>query len=610
MDCKIDIYEYRDYLRQRYGETLHRLPIDTGGNCPHRDTGGHGGCIFCPEDGARAVQLGKTEGIRQQITAGVTFAQRRYKASAFMAYLQTYTSTFASLETIQQQVDIILETKGIKAIAFGTRPDCLAPHIIDYLKGLNKHIDIWIELGVQTCHDQTLLRINRGHDWQSSKEAIIKIKKAGLSTAVHLILGLPTESAVQMRQTIDSVCSLPIDALKLHNLHVIKNTRLAEEYHRHKFPLYSEHEYSDLLLELLPHIPKHIPLIRLTTDTDHDQLIAPHWTMSKGQFRQHLSKQMKARGIAQGCALGAPSAPAKTTQAQNTSTVPVTTGDGSVTFFNRASKEHYHPLTGAKSATNCNYIIPANLENRLQKGTVQLLDICFGLGYNSLLACELAMRGGKKLEITALEMDSTVVERAALALQGNGGAFDWHECLTTLHRTGCWQKEGCRIEIIWGDARHTAKKCTSTFDLIFLDAFTPQRNSELWTLDFFNILHPLVPAEGALITSCTATPVRAGFLLAGFFLGETAPAGRERGGTICTTTQTLIERPLPERERFLMATRRGVPYRDPSGTRTNKEILRTREFEITQKKTGVFRPPGQADDKDQCLGDVQDKKTT
>ena len=584
MSSKIDIYEYRDYLQKRYGEILYRVPIDTGGNCPHRNFDGTGGCTFCPEDGARAVQLGQAEDIREQIYKGVRFAQRRYKASAFMAYLQTYTSTFSSVATIQQQVDIILETEGVKAIAFGTRPDCVAPGIIEYLTELNKRIDVWIELGVQTCHDHTLQRINRGHDWQSSQEAIVKINKAGLSTAVHLILGLPGESVDDMRRTIETVCTLPVDAIKLHNLHIIENTSLAKEYQTAPFPLYLEHEYCDLLLKLLPHIPEHIPLIRLTTDTLKEKLIAPHWSMSKGQFRKYLSKQMRARGISQGIALRTGSAPVKAAQLHETPAMAVTTDDGSVTFYNETIKEHYHTLAGARSEALKKYIVPGSLEARLQKGKIQLLDICFGLGYNSLLACETAMQKGGQLEITALEMDSTVVAKAAFRLQEKETFFDWNKCLKTLHETGHWEENGCKIQLLWGDARHTAKKLSTRFDLIWLDAFSTQRNSELWTLDFFKTLQPLLTEDGALLTYCAAIPVRAGFIQAGFFIGETEPFKRERGGTICTNKQTLISKSVPDRDIFLINTNRGIPYRDPNGTRTNKEILRAREFEISNRK--------------------------
>jgi len=585
MSSKLDIFEYRDYLKKRYGEILYRVPIDTGGKCPHRQADGSGGCTFCPEDGARAVQLGKGGDIREQLYKGVRFAQRRYKGTAFMAYLQTYTSTFTSLSVIKEQVEVILETDGIKAIAFGTRPDCLRADVLDYFQILNKEVDVWVELGVQTCHNHTLKKINRGHNWQSSHDAIIELHKAGLSVAVHLILGLPGETVEDMRQTIKTVTTLPIDAIKLHNLHIIQHTELAKEYAKEPFPLYSEHEYSDLLLKLLPHIPAHIPIIRLTTDTAGGMLLAPHWTMSKGQFRKHLAKQMRARGITQSSALRDGSSPVRAANLQESSEMSVTTDDGSVTFYNDTIKEHYHTLAGARSEAEKKYVIPGKLQQRLQQGPVHLLDICFGLGYNSLLSCDMAMKLGKKLHITALEMDSTVVAKAALGLREDNAYFNWNNCLKTLVAKGFWEEKGCSIQLNWGDARHTVKQLAPQFDLIWLDAFSTQRNSELWTVDFLKKLHPLLAQNGAILTYCAAIPVRSGFKEAGFYIGETDPFGRQRGGTIASINKGIISRPIPERDLYLMGTSRGVPYRDPSGTRTNKEILRAREYEITELKT-------------------------
>ena len=584
MSSKIDIYEYRDYLQKRYGEILYRVPIDSGGTCPHRNTIGRGGCTFCPADGARAVQLGKTKELRDQINTGIRFATRRYKATAFMAYLQTFTSTYNSLDSIIKQVEIIQEHREIRAIAFGTRPDCLQHHVIDYLTELNRIIDVWVELGVQTSHNPTLTRINRGHDWQCSKDAIITLNNRGISTVAHLILGLPGETIQTMRETISAVCALPIDAIKLHNLHVVKNTRLAQEYQISPFPLFDEHEYCNLLLELLPSIPEHIPIVRLTTDTAEEMLVAPHWTMSKGQFRKYLAKQMRAQGIAQGIALRDHAAPVKAAYLSDGPDVLVTTKDGSVTFYNETIKEHYHTLAGARSEAENKYIIPAKLDRRLKHGPVRLLDICFGLGYNSLLSCERAMKAGEPLEIVALEMDKNVVQKAASGIQEQATFFNWQKCLDTLYRDGEWKENGCRIRLIWGDARHTAKKLNGTFDLIWLDAFSTQRNSELWTVDFFNILRPLLAADGALFTYCAAIPVRAGLVEAGFNIGETDPFGRERGGTIACTAVELIQREIPERDRFLMNTSRGVPYRDPNGTHSNREILRNREYEIVRRK--------------------------
>jgi len=576
------IFEYRDYLRKRYGEVLYRVPVDVGLGCPHRQSDGSGGCTFCPEDGARAVQLGDIQEIGEQVQAGVAFARKRYKAKAFMAYLQAYTSTFGSSQQLEQLVHTICEDHHFHAITFGARPDCLSENVLTYLKNLNKRLDVWVELGVQTIHDQTLKHINRGHDWNQSRDAITRLNKAGLQVGVHLILGLPGETVTHFKETVNTVCALPINALKLHNLHVIQGTELERQFLKHSFPIFSEHEYVDILLELLPLIPAELPIIRLTTDTPQEVLTAPHWSMSKGQFRGYLFQQMKKLQIYQGMARPTPTqAPLK---GSKTPPEKVATKDGSITFWNAEVKEYYHTMAGARSEALQKYSHPGKLDQRLAKGKVKILDICFGLGYNSLLACEKALQTGSRLDTIALEMDKRVVQAASQDLIEQGTAFDWKDCLSTLYKTGYWKHESCSITMVWGDARHTINTAHGPFDLIWLDAFSTQRNSELWTIDFFKRLYPLLDTRGALLTYCAAIPVRAAFIEAGFYVGETAAFGRERGGTIVTKNPQLIEIPLPERDLFLIQSTRGTPYRDPDGTRTNKEILRHREEEIVRRK--------------------------
>lgn len=584
------IFHYRDYLRQQYGAILHRVPLDAGFRCPHRRADGSGGCTFCPPDGARAVQIGSLQDIRHQIQAGVAFARKRYKATAFMAYLQAFTATFTSLELLEELVQTIRKEYPFHAITFGTRPDCLSTQIIAYLQELNQHLDVWVELGIQTTHDQSLKRIRRGHDWACGHIAINRLHQAGLHVGVHLIIGLPGETPAHFQQTMATLAPLPIDAIKLHNLHVIRHTELAASYGRSPFPVYSEHAYAEILLNLLPMIPADRPIIRLTTDTPPEQLLAPRWSMSKGQFLRYLLQQMEQRQIYQGQEVEGNCSPGEHEQAPAPLPPPVATEDGSITFWNAQFKEHYHTLAGARSEAEQKYCIPGRLQQRLAQGPVRILDICFGLGYNSLSSCEQALGIGGQVEIIGLEMDKRTVEAAARQLQESGTAFDWNACLEQLFQTGCWQEEGCSIRLLWGDARHTLSQVSGLFDLIWLDAFSTQRNSELWTVDFFSRLRPLLKPDGALLTYCAAIPVRSGLLAAGFQVGETAAFGRQRGGTIAAATVQGIGQPLPERDQYLMETVRGTPYRDPLGTRTNKEILRAREQEIVRCKAHSNQP--------------------
>lgn len=379
-----------------------------------------------------------------------------------------------------------------------------------------------------------------------------------------------------MKETIERLNHLPIQGIKLHNLHILKDTVLEEEFARAPFPLFDENEYMELLLQLLPLIPAARPLIRLTTDSPEAQLIAPNWKLSKGKFLKNLKNQMVLRGISQGMEV-------KSEDQKPTETAPlfspVATEDGSPTFYSEQFKEHFHSRAGARSEAKQKYCEPANLVERLKKGPIQLMDICFGLGYNSLVSCEEALRVGGELTITALEMDRRVVQSAA-AIPSVSSPFNYRDCLEELVETGSWKCQGCTIQMIWGDARQTIAQLDTHYDLIWLDGFSTQRNSELWTVDFFTKLNPLLARNGVLCTYCAAIPVRRGFMEAGFHVGESPAFGRERGGTVVSHDASLLPQPLPERDLFLMKGSRGIPYRDPNANRSNREILRARQDEI------------------------------
>jgi chorismate dehydratase len=206
------------------------------------------------------------------------------------------------------------------------------------------------------------------------------------------------------------------------------------------------------------------------------------------------------------------------------------------------------------------------------------------MGYNSLVACETAGRDNGRLIITGLEIDRRVVAQTAVDSKEQGASFDWKGCLQQLAEKGLWQGEFAEIELLWGDARRTVQALPKGYDLIWLDAFSPRKNTELWTIDFFNKLKSLLTKGGVLLSYSAAIPVRSGLQQAGFTVGETKAFGRDRGGTIAALDPALIENPLDAREQHLIKSSRGTPYRDPAGTRSKKEILRAREYEILKGK--------------------------
>jgi tRNA U34 5-methylaminomethyl-2-thiouridine-forming methyltransferase MnmC len=355
-----------------------------------------------------------------------------------------------------------------------------------------------------------------------------------------------------------------------------------------------EHDFAEHLMDFIRRMPPDIPIMRITTDTLDDELIAPKWHMAKGQFIDYVNQQMTCREWKQGDLWRGHDVKPKSSNVEEIPSTlqpfnPVTTTDGSTTFWNADYKEHYHTPAGARLEAEEKYIVPSKLRERLALGDVALLDVCFGLGYNSLSALNAMWQdAASTLSITALEMDRRVVGAAAQNIQSReADAFDWRKTLSELYRHGKSAIGNRQSAIIhWGDARHTVSTLDpNAYDLVYLDAFSTQRNSELWTVDFFRKLKAVMKPDGVLLTYCAAIPVRAGLLEAGFFVGETAPVGRQRGGTLAALRAEDIEIPLPDHEtKMIRDTTRGLPYRDPYGVWTNKEILRDRQDRIIQSK--------------------------
>ena len=578
------INSYSDFLRRRYGHDLYRVPVDLGLGCPNRNPDGTGGCVFCAEDGGRAPQLGDAVSLREQVGRGVTFARQRYGARGLLLYVQAYTGTFADPEHQESLFRELLDAYPFEAISVGTRPDCLPDETIELLVRLRDRVDVWVELGLQTSHDDTLRCMGRGHTWRDAVDAVRRLDEAGLCVAAHVILGFPGENRRLYRQTARRLADLPLSGIKIHNLHVLEGTALAEQYRRKPFPVFGEQEYADVLIDFLRHLPPDLPVMRLTTDSPAEKLIAPRWEMSKGQFLEHVDRLMRLLSVRQGDRYGTDGA------GREKDYRPVLTGDGSVTFWSPEFKEHCHCRAGARSEALAKFIEPSRLEERLMAGDVALLDVCFGLGYNTLCAGALAerVRNGN-LTVTALEIDRDLVAAASSAVSTPvSSSFDWGECLATLVHGGRFQSGRFGAELLWGDARFTVSRlCSRAFDAIFLDAFSTQRNPELWTFDFLSLLASMLTPDGVLVTYCAALPVRSAFMKAGLHVGETSPMGRKRGGTIAARSAELIECPLPAAEKVtIQTTSRGLPYRDPSRAWSAKRILRDREERVRAVKAG------------------------
>jgi radical SAM protein (TIGR01212 family) len=293
-------YTYRQYLLDTYGHRVYRVPINLGWGCPHRKDDGSGGCSFCPADGAHSVQTPKTDDIREQIQAGISFARDRYHVEHFMAYIQAYTGTYADPKEQERQYRKILEAYPFESMSIGTRPDCLSPQTLELLTTLKEKVDVIVELGIQTMHDDLLQRINRGHNWATSLEAIQRLHHAGIRVFPHVILGLPGSNEAMDRETAITLSRLPLDGVKIHNLHVIRKTPLAEEYTAKPFPVLDEVEYADRLIDFIRHLPPTMAIGRIKTDTPAEELIAPKWHLKKGSFLHLIQTRMQNENLKQG----------------------------------------------------------------------------------------------------------------------------------------------------------------------------------------------------------------------------------------------------------------------------------------------------------------------
>ncbi len=555
---------FKDYLIRRFGRPLHRVPIDLPYLCPQRLKDSGGRCIFCAEDGALARHLKRNLNLREQVDSGISYLKRRHgEGHGLIAYFQTFTNTNAPLEAVRRHYEETLSLADFAMLITATRPDCLPDETVGYLAELNRRIETWVELGVQTANERTLELIRRGHGFACVEDAVRRLDAAGIRTAAHVIIGLPGETAEDYRATAVKIAALPFSAVKIHNLLILKDTPLSEIYSRDKSFVHpmNEYEYAGALLEFLKHIPPEWPLMRISADADPGRIIAPKWWMKKGQFIEYV------RNMAESGSGGGPGAPR------------IRTNDGSYTFFHPAYGEHFHTTAGAKSEAHRKFIEPCGIRGELETGReIRMLDVGFGLGYNAMESARLAEEvGNGRLIITSLEKDPETAKFAESAHEGDGFYL---EILDALRKQRRWSGRFSCIDIIYGDARATLKELLirqGKFDFILLDPFSPGKNPELWTYDFIRILAGTLADGGIIATYSAAYPVRGALMRCGFAVGESRPFGRKRGGTLASKDFAKIAIPITEKETGIICkSTAGAAYRDPQSDWPREKILEHR----------------------------------
>lgn len=494
-------YTFKEYMKKTYGYPLYSIPIDLDFGCPNRKADGSEGCTFCPENGARAAQTLDAKSIEEQIQKGVSFAKNRYKAEKFMLYIQAYTGTFTSVINQKEAYSKLLNSFNFDAISIGTRPDCLNTQTLNYLKELNETIDVHIDLGVQTLKDDTLRDINRGHDSRCSLEAIKRIKEYGLKVFTHIIVGFKNETRDDWINTVKTLCKLDIDGIKIHNLHIIKNTQLHKEYEKKPFKTYTEYEYANELIYLIRHIPSHIPLIRISTDTPKEILIAPLWNMQKGQFSEYLNERMLWADFRQADLVE--ELPFLDTKKQNSFTLE----DGSITVWDKKYKDYYHPKSGAFKQAKELFLKQSLLEEKLKTKDIHLLDIGFGMGYNSLEAMRLEK--SNSLFITAIDKNRSIIKEASEFLESKN-------ILEEIYETFEYKDKKNSLKLILDDARYALTTLDKKFDIIFLDSFIHNLNPSLITVEFIALIKKVLKDDGVLVCSQNIDSLKSALSLNGF----------------------------------------------------------------------------------------------
>jgi len=295
-------YSYNQYLREKFGCRVHKLSLDAGFSCPNFDGSlSRTGCIFCNNRAFSPFSREPGLSLEDQIIRSMSFSKKRFKAKKFIAYFQSFSSTYADPAELKKKYDVIRKFKDIVGLAISTRPDCIDKAKLDLIGGYAQDYRVYLEYGLQTMHDRTLQKINRNHSFVDFTRAVeMTAKRKNIHTSAHVIIGLPGEGEKEIKETASAVAGLPLWGIKFHCLHAVKDTVLADMYDRGEVSLLSEDEYIDLLIQFLEIIPEQWVILRLVSDADRDCLIAPQWVNQKQRILQKIEKELETRDTRQG----------------------------------------------------------------------------------------------------------------------------------------------------------------------------------------------------------------------------------------------------------------------------------------------------------------------
>jgi radical SAM protein (TIGR01212 family) len=294
-------YAFSRFLRERFGEKVYRVTVDAGFTCPNVDGSvAVGGCVYCDNRSFSPNRRLPRTSVREQIERGIAILGKRYNVNRFIAYFQAATNTYAPVDRLRRLYDEALDHPQIVGLAIGTRPDCVPDPVLDLLEGYARERYVCLELGLQSVHDRSLDWMNRGHHFDTFVDAVQRCQGRGLDLCAHVILGLPDESPADMMATADALARLPVNGVKIHNLHVVRATPLEEMFTSGKVRMLELEEYVQVLCDFLERLPPQMVVHRLNGDAPPDYLVAPAWCLDKPALLHAIHDELERRDSWQG----------------------------------------------------------------------------------------------------------------------------------------------------------------------------------------------------------------------------------------------------------------------------------------------------------------------
>lgn len=295
--------DFGTYLKGIFPFKVQKISINAGFTCPNRDgSKGLGGCTFCNNQTFSPDYCHTEKTITQQIDEGIGFFSRKYPEMKYLAYFQAYTNTYDDLENLIPKYEEALSHPDVVGLIIGTRPDCMPDELLDYLVDVNQRTYVMVEYGVESTLNRTLEKINRGHTYEESVETIKRTALRGIPTGAHLILGLPGETHDDILHHASRISQLPLTTVKLHQLQLIRGTRMARDFamHPEDFHLFTADEYIDLAIDFIERLNPEFVVERFVSQSPKDLLIAPDWGLKNYEFTNKLNNRLKERGTFQG----------------------------------------------------------------------------------------------------------------------------------------------------------------------------------------------------------------------------------------------------------------------------------------------------------------------